>query len=173
MHVKQLACVRTTGSRRPKGSSHAQTPFQGRPHIRETGGQKGGQSHVQWCRQIREQQLLHNTLHPASPTLTFLPCKKKSSTLCHLQDTSKDPLPLKERQEAQEAVPQPSEDSSRRVRDRKHSPTKHQPLTQDKRLALMGKRDRNTMEIQLPELRLINQPQIRVKLNQDREQELK
>ena len=50
--------------------------------------------------------------------------------------------------------------------DRKHSPTKHQPLMQDKRLALMGKRDRNAMEIQLPELRLINQPQIRVKLNQ-------
>ena len=37
---------------------------------------------------------------------------------------------------------------------------------QDKRLALMGKRDRNAMEIQLPELKLINQPQIRVKLNQ-------
>ena len=30
----------------------------------------------------------------------------------------------------------------------------------------MGKRERNAMEIQLPELRLINQPQIRVKLNQ-------
>ena len=50
--------------------------------------------------------------------------------------------------------------------DRKHSPTEHQPLMQDKRLALMGKRERNAMEIQLPELRLINQPQIRVKLNQ-------
>ena len=113
MHVKQLACVRTADSPRPKGRSRLQTAFQGRPHIMEAGGQKGGQRHVQWCRHLREQQLLQNMLHPLSPTLTFLPCKKESSKLCHLQDTSKDPRPLKE---------------GRRLRNLYHNPQRAPPI---------------------------------------------
>lgn len=112
MHVRQLDCIEPPEVPDPRGAhTHLQTLFQAPPHIRKIGGQKGQRDFFSGAE--GEQQLLQEctTPHTSCPYLSLILGEAfsyyKNVANCHLQDTNKDQLLLKEAVRAQEFIPQP------------------------------------------------------------------